>query len=71
MRRESPAMNQNPGFRVSKGNPGLNPLKITALAYLREARINEAYETMDEIIRYATEFGADRQEVAAALEAAR
>lgn len=47
----------------------LTPLKVTALAYLSEARNQEQYEQMTEIVRYAREFGATNQEIRAVLTA--
>ena len=42
-------------------------LKFTALSYLTEARHNEDYEQMGEIITYAREFGAGPDEISAIL----
>ena len=41
----------------------LSTLKVTALTYLAEARAQERYEHMNEIIRYAQEFGATDNEI--------
>ncbi|MCA9393692.1 MAG: hypothetical protein KC900_05775 [Candidatus Omnitrophica bacterium] len=71
MRIQTPEMNHRPATRVSTGDVNLAPLKITALIYLREARINEEYENMTELVRYARQFGADRREIADALNAVR
>lgn len=70
MRIQTPEMNHRPATRVSTGDVNL-ALKITALIYLREARINEEYENMTELVRYARQFGADRREIADALNAVR
>lgn len=71
MKIKTPVMNHIPTTRVNTGDVNLTPLKVTALTYLREARINEEYETMSELVRYAREFGADRREIADALAAGR
>ncbi len=48
-----------------------HPLAFTALLYLREALLREAYEDCAEFIRVAQEFGADPNEVKLILEDAR
>ncbi|MBI4430849.1 MAG: hypothetical protein HY587_03955 [Candidatus Omnitrophica bacterium] len=53
-----------PGIRRIKRNP----LKQTALLYLREALLGENYETCAELIEFAKEFGADRFEIESLLE---
>lgn len=56
--------------------PGLtrikkNPVKLTALLYLREALLEERYEECAEIIAIAHEFGAHDFEIQYLLEDAR
>ena len=46
----------------------LNPLKFTALLYLKEALVGEKYEQCPEIISLAYELGAKGFEVDALLE---
>ena len=50
-------------FRVTK-----DPVKLTALLYLRDALLAERYEECAEMIAIALEFGAHEQEVQALLE---
>jgi hypothetical protein len=45
-----------------------DPVKLTALLYLREALLNEAYEPCAEFIRVAQEFGAKDFEIQNLLE---
>ena len=45
-----------------------NPLKQTALLYLKEALFEENYELCDELIEAAHEFGADPFEIQSLLE---
>jgi len=45
-----------------------NPIKLTALVYLREALNQERYEECPEIIRIAKEFGAQNDEIKLLLE---
>jgi len=45
-----------------------NPLRLTALLYLREALQNENYETCREIIAYARRFGATFRQIKNLLE---
>ena len=45
-----------------------DPVKLTALIYLREALIAERYEECFEIIAIAKEFGAFDEEIRALLE---
>ena len=45
-----------------------HPVKLTALAYLREALLNEAYEECTFAIEVAKEFGAEDFEVQNLLE---
>ncbi len=45
-----------------------NPLKLTALVYLREALLGERYEECSEIINLAREFGAAGYEIRDLLE---
>ena len=45
-----------------------DPLKQTALLYLREALLEEKYEICAELIQIASEFGADLFEVQNLLE---
>ncbi len=48
-----------------------NPVKLTALLYLKEALLNEQYENCREFIEIAKEFGAQDFEVQYLLEDAR
>jgi len=50
-------------FRVKK-----NPVKLTALLYLREALLDEKYEECAELIEIAQEFGAQAFEIRNILE---
>ncbi|OGW79466.1 MAG: hypothetical protein A3G33_00330 [Omnitrophica bacterium RIFCSPLOWO2_12_FULL_44_17] len=45
-----------------------NPVKLTALLYLREALLGERYEECPEFIRIAREFGARANEIQSLLE---
>ena len=45
-----------------------NPLRLTALLYLREALQSENYETCNEIIAYARRFGATVRQIKNLLE---
>jgi len=45
-----------------------NPIKLTALLYLKEALLEERYEECAEFIAFAREFGAREFEVGALLE---
>ncbi len=45
-----------------------DPLKQTALLYLKEALLEENYELCDELIEAAHEFGADPFEIQSLLE---
>ena len=45
-----------------------NPVKLTALLYLREALLEERYEECEEIIAIAEEFGAQPFEIDELLE---
>ena len=45
-----------------------HPVKLTALAYLREALLNEAYEDCAVAIEVAKEFGAEEFEILNLLE---
>ena len=45
-----------------------HPVKVTALTYLREALLNEAYEDCPLLIEIAKEFGAEDFEVRDLLE---
>ncbi len=45
-----------------------DPVKLTALIYLREALIEERYENCSEFIAIAKEFGALDEEIRALLE---
>ena len=45
-----------------------NPIKLTALLYLKEALKKERYEECPELIRVAKEFGAQDREVEELLE---
>lgn len=46
-----------------------NPLKLTALLYLKEALLSEKYEDCPEIVTMAREFGAQNFEIINLLEA--
>lgn len=48
-----------------------NPVKLTALLYLKEALLEERYETCAEVIAIAREFGAEGFEIQALLEDSR
>lgn len=48
-----------------------DPVKLTALLYLREALLKERYEQAPEFIAVAREFGAKEQEISELLEDAR
>ena len=48
-----------------------NPVKLTALLYLREALLREQYEECAEFIQIAVEFGAQAFEIQNLLEDAR
>lgn len=45
-----------------------NPVKLTALLYLKEALLRQRYEECPLFIRVAGEFGASEQEIAQLLE---
>lgn len=48
-----------------------NAVQLTALLYLREALINQAYESCAEFVAIAKEFGARSADIEALLEDAR
>ncbi len=48
-----------------------NPVKLTALLYLREALLKERYEQAPQFIAVAREFGAQEREIEELLEDAR
>ena len=48
-----------------------NPVKLTALLYLREALLKQRYEVCHEFIAVAKEFGAKEREIVELLEDAR
>ena len=48
-----------------------NPVKLTALLYLREALRTERYEQCAQFVRVAKEFGAQDQEIDELLEDSR
>lgn len=48
-----------------------DPVKLTALLYLRDALLNERYEECAECIEIALEFGAQQFEIQTLLEDAR
>ncbi|MBI3251858.1 MAG: hypothetical protein HYZ52_00865 [Candidatus Omnitrophica bacterium] len=58
---------ENPG-RKKRGQTVKHPVKLTALFYLKEALLRERYETCQEIIATAKEFGAAEFEIADLLE---
>lgn len=45
-----------------------DPVKLTALLYLREALLREQYELCAEFVKIAVEFGANRLEIQNLLE---
>lgn len=45
-----------------------HPVKVTALTYLKEALLNEAYEDCEQAIKIAKEFGAEEFEIQDLLE---
>ena len=45
-----------------------DPVKLTALYYLREALLDEAYEECADMVRIAKEFGAHDREIQILLE---
>ena len=45
-----------------------HPVKVTALVYLKEALLNEAYEVCPLVIEIAKEFGAEEFEIQNLLE---
>ena len=63
--------NEIDNVRKREDRKGVHPVKVTALAYLREALAEERYEEMKEFVEIAREFGADSHEVALALAAAK
>ena len=58
---------QRYGTRRNSGALDLGPLRLTALSYLAEARAQENYEQMGEILRYASEFGAKENDLQVVL----
>ena len=62
------AKNVTGGIRWSLERPSKDPVKTTALIYLKEALVRERYEDCGEFIRIAEEFGATRAEIRNLLE---
>jgi hypothetical protein len=60
-------VNKNGEYRFHY-RPRKNPLKLTALFYLKEALAQERYEKCQEIIILAKRFGAKEYEIDALLE---
>ena len=58
---------RSPTFYIAKKNP----VKLTALLYLKEALHNQRYEQCSEFIAIAREFGANAQEIQELLEDSR
>ena len=56
------------GIRGVKKHSFENPLKLTALIYLKEALLKQNYEICREVITLAKEFGASDDEVRDLLE---
>lgn len=54
--------------RPAGGRSNRDPVRLTALLYLKEALLQERYESCKEIISVAYEFGATENEVQALLE---
>jgi hypothetical protein len=69
-RKEKAMKQQTERPRVGKVPPRIkkDPVKLTALLYLREALLDEKYEECDQFIEVAKEFGAQAFEVQALLE---
>ena len=61
----------NAGRNGNLFRPIRDPVKLTALLYLREALLQERYEECAEMIAIAAEFGATAQEIQLLLEDAR
>jgi len=58
----------SPGINTRYRRRSRNPVKLTALIYLREALIEERYENCPEFIAIAKEFGALDEEIRVLLE---
>lgn len=58
---------RNNALQQTTGALDLSALKLTALTYLAEARVQEDYEQMTDIVLYAKEFGATDREIDAVL----
>lgn len=54
--------------KIIAGRPNKDPVRLTALLYLKEALLEERYEDCREIIAIAYEFGAGENEVQGLLE---
>ena len=59
---------QNPVPRGRRALAAKHPVKLTALLYLKEALLDEQYETCQEIVDTAKEFGAAEYEIRDLLE---
>ena len=55
--------NKNTVGLIRSASPKTHPVKLTALAYIREALVKEHYEAMKELVAIAQEFGADVWEI--------
>ncbi|HOW59589.1 MAG TPA: hypothetical protein PLO78_07695 [Candidatus Omnitrophota bacterium] len=58
----------SPGYLTRYRKRSRDPVKLTALIYLREALLEEKYEVCPEFIAIAKEFGALNEEIRALLE---
>ena len=61
----------NTGYLARYRKRSRDPVKLTALLYLREALLEEKYELCPEFIAIAKEFGAFDDEIRVLLEDAR
>ena len=61
----------NAGRSENLSRPIRDPVKLTALLYLRDALLGERYEECADIIAIAVEFGASDREIRFLLEDAR
>ena len=61
----------SPGISAKHRRRTRDPVKLTALIYLRDALISENYEDCAEIIAIALEFGALNEEIRVLLEDSR
>ncbi len=56
------------GFHDLRAGRAENPLKLTALLYLKEALVKEQYEICRDIVSTAKEYGATEAEIRNLLE---